>query len=254
MLPSLFAISHILTRHNGRTSRRHETRLLADRDGVDRLYDGPQGAMLRVASVLSGNASAAERIFRDGMFNLRGLRSLLDVGSGAGQLARPIVRYADAETEITCCDLSNNMLRRARARLQSDRPRFVLGNLSQLPFADGSFDGITCGYVLEHLPNSRDGLAELARVLTPGGRMLLLTMEDNAFGSLTSRVWSCRVHNREELRRQCGHVGLKWWKEFNVPRWHQVPWIDGICAEIRKPGGSMRLRRTRRSRLRSGLV
>ena len=53
------------------------------------------------------------------------------------------------------------MLRRARNRLKSQRPKFVACDLSQLPFADGSFDCITCGYVLEHLPNAETGLAEM---------------------------------------------------------------------------------------------
>ena len=60
------------------------------------------------------------------------------------------------------------MLRRARNRLKSDVPSFVTADLSALPFADESFDGVTCGYVLEHLPDPRIGLAELARVMQRG--------------------------------------------------------------------------------------
>ena len=51
------------------------------------------------------------------------------------------------------------MLRRARDRLKSERPAFVVADLSALPFADDSFDGVTCGYVLEHVPDPRAGLA-----------------------------------------------------------------------------------------------
>ncbi len=47
------------------------------------------------------------------------------------------------------------MLRRARNRLKSSRPRFVVADLTRLPFADASFDCVTCGYVLEHLPDAR---------------------------------------------------------------------------------------------------
>ena len=65
------------------------------------------------------------------------------------------------------------MLRRARLRLKSDRPAYVVADVTALPFADGSFDGITCGYVLEHVPDPPLGLSELARVLRTGGRMLL---------------------------------------------------------------------------------
>ena len=110
--------------------------------------------------------------------------------------------------EITCFDLSHEMLRRARNRLKSDRPRFVVADLTRLPFADGSFDCVTCGYVLEHLPDARVGLAELSRVMLPGARMLLLTTEDTFSGAWTSRMWCCRTYNRRELARICETVGL----------------------------------------------
>ena len=94
-------------------------------------------------------------MFRERKFDLRGARRILDVGSGAGQIAKHLIKYADPEAEITCFDLSHEMLRRARNRLKSDRPRFVVADLTRLPFADGSFDCVTCGYVLEHLPDAR---------------------------------------------------------------------------------------------------
>jgi ubiquinone/menaquinone biosynthesis C-methylase UbiE len=190
---------------------------------------------LAVASALSGHLGAAERILRDRQFDLRGLRNLLDVGSGAGQIAAPLLRYADSDAQITCSDFSTAMLQRARTKLESDWPRFVVADLSHLPFADGSFDGITCGYVLEHLPRPEPGLQELARVLAPGGRLLLMTMEDNFFGKLTSRTWHCRTHNREELKQACELAGLEWRHEIQVPRWHQMPWIGGICVELQRP-------------------
>lgn len=206
-----------------------------NRQKVDEIYGGAQGAWLAVASALSGHLGAAERVLRDRRFDLRGLRSILDVGSGAGQLARPLLRYADTQAQITCCDLSSSMLHRARVRLASAWPNFVVADLAQLPFADGSFDGITCGYVLEHLPDPGPGLSELSRVLMPGGRLLLLTTEDNLFGALTSHTWCCRTYNREELQSLCMSLGLIWAREIHTPRWHQLPAIGGICVELQKP-------------------
>ena len=78
-----------------------------------------------------------------------------------------------------------------------------MADLSRLPLAAETFDCVTCGYVLEHLPDPRTGLAELARVMVPGGKMLLLTTEDNFGGAWTSRVWCCRTYNRQELLRIC---------------------------------------------------
>ena len=98
----------------------------------------------------------------------------------------------------------------------------VAADLSRLPFADESFDCVTCGYVLEHLPEARPGLAELARVMRPGARMLLLTTEDNFSGAWTSRVWFCRTYNRRELCKTCEELGLKWKKEIWFTRMHKL--------------------------------
>ena len=126
------------------------------------------------------------------------------------------------------------MLRRARTRLKSPLPSHVAADLCHLPFADDSFDCVTCGYVLEHLPDARPGLAELSRVMQPGGRMLLLTTEDNFSGAWTSRFWCCRTYNRQELFRTCQELGLVWKKELWFTRMHKLLRAGGICVEIEK--------------------
>ena len=106
------------------------------REKVRDVYDGPQGAMLATCSMISLHTPLGARLFRERKFDLRGARHILDVGSGAGQIAKHLIKYADPEAEITCFDLSHEMLRRARNRLKSDRPRFVVADLTRLPFAD----------------------------------------------------------------------------------------------------------------------
>ena len=175
-----------------------------------------------------------DRLLRERKFDLRGARHILDVGSGAGQIAKHLLKYADRPARITCFDLSSEMLRRARQRIKSERPRFVAADLSRLPFADKSFDCVTCGYVLEHLPDPRVGLAELSRVMSPGAKMLLLTTEENFAGAWTSLIWRCRSYNRRELARTCEELGLKWRKELWYTKMHQVLRAGGICVEIVK--------------------
>lgn len=204
------------------------------REKVRDVYGGPQGALLATASLLSLHIHLGDRLLRERRFDLRGARSILDVGSGAGQIAKHLLKYADPAAAITCCDLSPEMLRRARNRLKSSHPTHVAADLSHLPFADESFDCVTCGYVLEHLPEARPGLAELSRVMRPGGRMLLLTTEDNFSGAWTSRVWCCRTYNRHELRRASDEVGLVWKKELWFTRMHKLLRAGGICVEIEK--------------------
>jgi ubiquinone/menaquinone biosynthesis C-methylase UbiE len=204
------------------------------RKKVRRVYDGPKGAMLATCSMLSLHTPLMARLLRRRKFDLCGMRRILDVGSGAGQIARHLLRFADRRAEITCFDLSLAMIRRARNRLKSDRPRFVVADLTHLPFPDGAFDGVTCGYVLEHLPDARLGLAELARVMRSGAKMLLLTTEDNFSGAWTSRVWCCRTYNRQELRRTCEELGLRWLKELWYTRMHRALRAGGICVELVK--------------------
>jgi ubiquinone/menaquinone biosynthesis C-methylase UbiE len=204
------------------------------RDKVRDVYGGPKGAILAACSFLSLHTPMGDRMLRERRFDLRGVRHILDVGSGAGQITRHLVKYAEPNTRITCFDLSVEMLRRARGRLKSSKPEYLAADLTQLPFADASFDCVTCGYVLEHLPDPRPGLEELSRVMIPGGRMLLLTTEDNFGGAWTSRLWYCRTYNRGELRELCEDLGLFWKKELWFTRMHKLLRAGGICVEIEK--------------------
>jgi ubiquinone/menaquinone biosynthesis C-methylase UbiE len=204
------------------------------RDRIKDVYGGKQGALLATASKISLHIQLGRRLIRTRQFDLRGMKSILDVGSGAGQIAGHLLEFADPGAGITCTDLSQQMLCRARRRLGSDRPAYIAADLSNLPFADRSFDGVTCGYVLEHLPDPSAGLSELARVMCPGGRMMLLTTEDNFAGAWTSRIWCCRTYNRRELMQLCESLGLRWKKELWFSPVHRAMRAGGICVEIER--------------------
>ena len=124
---------------------------------VRRLYDGPRGAVLKYSSLLSLHEPLMGQLFQSGRFNASRFNSILDVGSGAGQIIRHLLRTTPNNTRIIGFDLSAEMLRRARERLKSDRPSFVAADMMHMPFRDASFDCITCGYVLEHLPDPKPG-------------------------------------------------------------------------------------------------
>lgn len=201
---------------------------------VQNVYGGPKGALLATASLLSLHLPLGERLIRERRFDLARCRRILDVGSGAGQLVTHLLKYADRQARITCVDLSWEMLRRARQRLKSPWPRYVVADITCLPFPDSAFDCITCGYVLEHLPDARPGLAELSRVLEPGGKLLLLTTEDTYAGALTSRFWTCRTYNRRELYLASQELGLRWTQELWFTRLHRWFKAGGICVEMQK--------------------
>jgi ubiquinone/menaquinone biosynthesis C-methylase UbiE len=224
-------------------------------------YDGPAGAFLAAASLLSLHSPLAGRFFRRAKFDTQGCRRILDLGSGAGQILKHLLRYAPAEAELYAVDLSARMLTRARDRLVPRRPkspshhtvsgarqrpskgssrggrptlRFVSADITHLPFHDATFDAITCGWVLEHLPDPCPGLCEMARVLVPGGRILLFTTEDTITGAMCSRTWKCRTYNRKELRQHCAETGLAWKSELWFSKLHRALGLGGILVEIQR--------------------
>ncbi len=97
---------------------------------------------------------------------------VLEVAVGTG---RNLPHYA-AGTDLTGVDLSPAMLRLARERareLSMDVP-LIEARAGDLPFPDGSFDTVVCVLALCCIPDDRAAIAEMRRVLRPGGTLLLL--------------------------------------------------------------------------------
>lgn len=202
---------------------------------VQKMYDGPAGAILAIGSVLSLHQPLIGHLLKSKKFDTSRFRNILDVGSGAGQILRYLVRTTHPDARIVGFDLSHEMLRRARTRVKSRRPIYVSGDMMSLPFANESFDCITCGWVIEHLSDPTPGLREFERVLAPGGRMLLLTTEDTVLGALTSRTWKCRTYNRNELQAAFDEAGLGWKEELWFTPVHKFLKAGGILVEASKP-------------------
>ncbi len=197
-------------------------------------YDGLPGALTSVTGLLTGHEALAGRLIRPEGFDVRGRKRILDAACGNGRYARFLLRHADADAAITSFDLSPRMLDRARRRLKSERVTHVVADLTRLPYADATFDAAVCGWVLEHLPDPRLGLRELARVLVPGGKLLLLTTEDTFPGRVCGRLWHCRTYNRAELKAVCAECGLEWGREMFFTRLHAALGIGGIVVELRR--------------------
>ncbi|MCZ4491646.1 MAG: hypothetical protein JWP53_577 [Conexibacter sp.] len=90
---------------------------------------------------------------------------LLDAGCGSGRTLDELVRYG----RVSGIDLSPQAVAAAQRRGHQD---VRVGRVEQLPFADGTFDVVTCLDVIEHTPDDRASLAELRRVVRPGGLLL----------------------------------------------------------------------------------
>lgn len=107
-------------------------------------------------------------------------RRVLDLCCGTGDLAAELSRYAPRETAVIGLDFSRPMLRLAQRKVEAlARPvTFVQGDASAMPFPDGCFDGIGISFAFRNLtfrnPLSSRYLAEIRRVLAPGGRLVIV--------------------------------------------------------------------------------
>jgi|SRR6266567_1355107 ubiquinone/menaquinone biosynthesis C-methylase UbiE len=102
---------------------------------------------------------------------------VLDVGCGTGTLALEVARRVDATGRVVGIDPSPQQIARARSKAtRRNVPiEFQIGLIEQLPFPDQAFDVVLSTLMMHHLPASlkRQGLAEIARVLKPGGRLVI---------------------------------------------------------------------------------
>lgn len=97
-------------------------------------------------------------------------RRILDAGCGPGPL---FAALRDRGAILTGIDASSGMLEQARRRLGSDADLWVADLASPLQFPDGAFDDVVASLVLHYLKDWGPTLAELRRVLTPGGRLIV---------------------------------------------------------------------------------
>ena len=102
---------------------------------------------------------------------------MLDVGCGTGTLALEVARRAGRAGRVVGVDPSTEQIARARSKAARHNVPidFQIGVIEQLPFPDQTFDVVLSTLMMHHLPAplKRQGLAEIARVLKPGGRLII---------------------------------------------------------------------------------
>lgn len=150
-----------------------------------------------------------------------GRERVLDAGSGAGHTA---LAFAPHVAQVVAVDLSQAMLAQG-ARLAVERGLtnvdFRLGDVEHLPFADGEFDLAASRYSAHHWPHPQRGLAELRRVLRPGGRFLLSDIV--SFDDFTCDTYLQAM----ELLRDPSHV-----RDHTLRQWLDMLTDAGFEAEV----------------------
>lgn len=107
---------------------------------------------------------------------------MLEVGAGTGELAERVQR--DLGAQVVALDISPRMVELSTERGVDAR----LGDVQELPFADEEFDCAVAAWVLYHLPDLDRGIAELARVLKPGGTLVAATLGEGNMAELWQAV------------------------------------------------------------------
>jgi SAM-dependent methyltransferase len=110
---------------------------------------------------------------------------LLDVGTGTGSVA---IAAARAGWDVDAFDAEQSMIDFAMRRADAAGIRFITAALPRLPYTDGAFDAVAANFAINHVDHPREGLAELRRVLRPGGR-LAATVWPWGAPSATAVLW-----------------------------------------------------------------
>jgi len=101
---------------------------------------------------------------------------VLDIAGGTGDLARAFARRAGESGEVWLTDINESMLRVGRDRLADDGllPPVAVCDAEKLPFPSGYFDRVSVAFGLRNMTRKEAALAEMRRVLKPGGKLLVL--------------------------------------------------------------------------------
>lgn len=163
------------------------------------------------------------QLVRRHLGELRG-RRVLDVGCGKGRFAR-IFHEQEPEAAISALDLSPAMLRFVPPGIHT-----VAGSMTELPFASAAFDAAYATESLEHAVEIDRAVAEICRVVKPGGRIAVIDKNAEHWGRLETPEWEkwfTRAELERLLRRHCRHVTsrfISYWEDV-APDGLFIAWL-----------------------------
>jgi SAM-dependent methyltransferase len=176
----------------------------------------PLGGRLLMGAL--GPDMAGERRIALEMLQIEPGDAVLDVGCGPGNFTRPFARAAGEQGRVVGLDASRTMLARAVRETEPAPARapilYVRGDAADLPFRDGSFDAVCCFAALYLIEEPLQAVAEIARVLAPGGRVALLSSVNRGLvpvavsDAVVRGLTGVRIFGRDELTDALAGHGL----------------------------------------------
>jgi ubiquinone/menaquinone biosynthesis C-methylase UbiE len=162
--------------------------------------------------------------------------AVLDVGCGTGTLALEVARRVGRAGRVAGIDPGTEQIARARAKAaRRNAPiEFQIGVIEQLPFPGCSFDVVFSTLMMHHLPASlkRQGLAEIARVLKPGGRLVIadFTHKKERTGQAARfHAGGSRMHDLAAIVSDAGFSQVET-EEMRPPRFSAFPGAGFVRA------------------------
>jgi ubiquinone/menaquinone biosynthesis C-methylase UbiE len=141
-------------------------------------------------------------------------RRILDVGCGTGYLLRQLAARCPQASELAGIDAAPAMIEVAAATAADDRLHFRVGTAEELPWPAGVFDLVVSTTSFDHWADQQAGLTECARVMAPGGTLVLV----DQFSSLLLPTLLAGRRGKARTKRRAGRLvtaaGLR------SPRWH----------------------------------
>lgn len=149
---------------------------LGKKEQVAKMFDNISGGYDGLNRVISFGIDVKWRKKVLKLVSAKKPETVLDIATGTGDLA--ILMTQSGAKKITGVDISEGMLEVGRKKIAaknlSDKIEMLLGDSENLPFADNSFDAITVGFGIRNFETLEKGLAEILRVLKPGGIFVIL--------------------------------------------------------------------------------
>jgi len=163
---------------------------------VRAMFDRIAGVYDRMNSVMTAGLDRRWRERAADLADLRPGARALDVACGTGDLALELASRVGPGGEVVACDFSEQMLELARAKAAgTPTVRFEWANALELPYGDDEFAAATVGFGVRNFSDLERGLSELARVVRPGGKVVILEMTTPTRPPLSIffRIWFDRV-------------------------------------------------------------
>ncbi|MGB8386364.1 class I SAM-dependent methyltransferase [Mycobacterium sp.] len=154
----------------------------------------------------------------------------LDVGSGPGSITASLARAAGPEGLALGVDISEPMLERAVANEAGPQVGFIKADAQRLPFRDNTFDAVVSTAVLQLIPNPTAALAEIARVLRPGGRLAIMVPTARRAARLWQKLPNVGAHafGDDEIGDTLEDNGFA---SVRVKNFGTFQWVRGKKAE-----------------------